>query len=180
MASERVVKLGRIRGSTRPCSLDPLSSRFWHPPRPRLEMSAEEMRRQRGWNKSEGDGEDGVDFRAKGPRVACPHSVGAARGGCSEVRETRGQIALGSAFGDGTAAKPQFSDSSTPTTTHNAAATGIIHRRLSGMIGLGLSSRQIVPDDEIESDSGLEQRESSNHILTQQSAVIATGRAQPL
>jgi hypothetical protein len=140
------------------------------------------MRRQRGWNKSEGDGEDGVDFRAKGPRVACPHSVGAARDGCSEVRETSGhEIAMeGSAFGDGTAAKPQFPDSSTPTTTHNAAATGIIHRRLSGMIGLGLSSRQIVPDDEIESDSGLEQRESSNHILTQKSAVIATGRAQPL
>ncbi len=144
-------------------------------------MSGEEMRRQRGWKKSEGDGEDGVDFRAKGPRVACPHSVGAARGGCSEVRETRGpEIAFGSAFGDGTAAKPQFPDSSAPTTTLNAAAPGIIHRRLSGMIALGRSSRQIVPDDDIESDSGLEQRESSNHILTQKSAVIATGRAQPL
>ena len=135
---------------------------------PSLEMSGEKMGHQRGR----------------------PHSVFAARSGCSEVREAHGterqappaaalQIAVeGSAFGAGIAAKPRFSDSPPQTTTNTPFVESINHhvRRLSGM--LSSSSSQIVPDNEFQSD--LEQRESSNHILTQKSAVIATGRAQPL
>jgi hypothetical protein len=115
-----------------------------------------------------------------------PHSVFAARSGCSEVREAHGterqappaaalQIAVeGSAFGAGIAAKPRFSDSPPQTTTNTPFVESINHhvRRLSGM--LSSSSSQIVPDNEFQSD--LEQRESSNH----KSDVIAAGRLGPL